>query len=135
MRSMLLRSNIVTERETADALLRADAYLINAADSDETEKGRLRDVRGEGAHGPGDAHQVARLARDGLGRVRPRGRREFHVGRCGDQVGIPERRATPKLEWGGCLFTRHESGLETMASETPLSNFAGNHAPSASRRA
>ena len=26
-RSMLLRNNIVTERETADALLRADAYL------------------------------------------------------------------------------------------------------------
>jgi hypothetical protein len=26
-RSMLLRYNIVTERETADALLRADAYL------------------------------------------------------------------------------------------------------------
>jgi hypothetical protein len=48
-RSMLLRYNIVTERETADALLRADAYLALQPTQAENEKGRLRDIRGEGA--------------------------------------------------------------------------------------
>ena len=42
-RSMLLRYNIVTERETADALLRADAYLSTQPTSAEREKGQLRD--------------------------------------------------------------------------------------------
>ncbi len=48
-RSMLLRYNIVTERETADALLRADAYLSTQPAGTEREKGQLRDIRGEGA--------------------------------------------------------------------------------------
>ena len=46
-RSMLLRYNIVTERETADALLRADAYLSTQPTRAENEKGQLRDIRGE----------------------------------------------------------------------------------------
>jgi len=41
-RSMLLRYNIVTERETADALLRADAYLSTQPAGTEREKGQLR---------------------------------------------------------------------------------------------
>jgi hypothetical protein len=45
---MLLRYNIVTERETADALLRADAYLSTQRTQAESEKGRLRDIRAEG---------------------------------------------------------------------------------------
>jgi hypothetical protein len=44
-RSMLLRYNIVTERETADALLRADAYLSTQPTGTESEKGQLRDIR------------------------------------------------------------------------------------------
>jgi len=36
-RSMLLRYNIVTERETADALVRADAYLSTQPTSAENE--------------------------------------------------------------------------------------------------
>jgi hypothetical protein len=47
-RSMLLRYNIVTERETADALLRADAYLSTQPTSTEREKGQLRDIRADG---------------------------------------------------------------------------------------
>jgi len=47
-RSMLLRYNIVTERETADALLRADAYLSTQPTSAEREKGQLRDIRADG---------------------------------------------------------------------------------------
>jgi integrase len=47
-RSMLLRYNIVTERETADALLRADAYLSTQPTSAENEKGQLRDIRADG---------------------------------------------------------------------------------------
>jgi hypothetical protein len=46
-RSMLLRYNIVTERETADALLRADAYLSTQPTQSENEKGQLRDIRGD----------------------------------------------------------------------------------------
>ena len=47
-RSMLLRYNIVTERETADALLRADAYLCEGGAKSLTAKvgvgssGRIR---------------------------------------------------------------------------------------------
>ena len=58
-RSMLLRYNIVTERETADALLRADAYLSTQPTRVENEKGQLRDMResglreGVGRSGPG----------------------------------------------------------------------------------
>ena len=48
-RSMLLRYNIVTERETADALVRADAYLSTQPTRAEREKGQLRDIRGEDA--------------------------------------------------------------------------------------
>ena len=47
-RSMLLRYNIVTERETADALLRADAYLALQPTQSESEKGQLRDIRADG---------------------------------------------------------------------------------------
>ena len=47
-RSMLLRYNIVTERETADALLRADAYLSTQPTQAEDEKGQLRDIRQDG---------------------------------------------------------------------------------------
>ena len=47
-RSMLLRYNIVTERETADALLRADAYLALQPAQAENEKGQLRDIRQDG---------------------------------------------------------------------------------------
>jgi hypothetical protein len=42
------RYSIVTERETADALLPADAYLSTQPTSAENEKGQLRDIRGEG---------------------------------------------------------------------------------------
>ena len=45
MRS-LLRYNIVTERETVDARLRADAYVSTQPARTEMEKGRLRDIRG-----------------------------------------------------------------------------------------
>jgi hypothetical protein len=45
---MLLRYNIVTERETADALLRADAYLSTQPTMSEREKGQLRDIHAEG---------------------------------------------------------------------------------------
>ena len=48
-RSMLLRYNIVTERETADALLCADAYLAVHPTQAEREKGQLRDIRQDGA--------------------------------------------------------------------------------------
>ena len=47
-RSMLVRYNIVTERETADALLRADAYLSSQPTQAEGEKGQLRDIRQDG---------------------------------------------------------------------------------------
>ena len=40
-RSMLLRYNIVTERETADALLRADAYLSTQPTMAERRKGTV----------------------------------------------------------------------------------------------
>jgi integrase len=43
-RSMLLRYNIVTERETADALVRADALLSTQPARAENEKGQLRDI-------------------------------------------------------------------------------------------
>ena len=49
-RSMLLRYNIVTERETSDALVRADAYLSTQPTRAEREKGQLRDIH---AHGGG----------------------------------------------------------------------------------
>ena len=45
-RSMLVRYNIVTERETADALLHADALSLDAADAGRKPKGQLRDIRG-----------------------------------------------------------------------------------------
>ncbi len=65
-RSMLLRYNIVTERETADALLRADAYLSTQPTGTENEKGQLRDIRESG----GGKSLTAR-ARDGSsGRIR-----------------------------------------------------------------
>ena len=40
-RSMLLRYNIVTERETADALLRADAYLSTQPTENEHGRGTV----------------------------------------------------------------------------------------------
>ena len=46
-RSMLLRYNIVTERETADALLRADAYLSTQPTRVENEKGTIEGHSGE----------------------------------------------------------------------------------------
>ncbi len=48
-RSMLLRYNIVTERESADALRRADAYLQGQPQPAEREKGQLKDIRPDGA--------------------------------------------------------------------------------------
>ena len=48
-RSMRLRHNIGTERETADALFRAEAYLSTQPTSAEKEKGQLRNIGGEGA--------------------------------------------------------------------------------------
>jgi integrase len=48
-RSMLLRYNIVMERETADALLRADAYLSTQPTRAEREKGQLRDIHADGS--------------------------------------------------------------------------------------
>ena len=51
-RSMLLRYNIVTERETADALLRADAYLSTQPTRAESEKGQLRDIQADGGGNP-----------------------------------------------------------------------------------
>jgi hypothetical protein len=47
-RSMLLRYNIVTARETADALLRADAYLALQPTQAEREKRQLRDIQADG---------------------------------------------------------------------------------------
>ena len=44
-RSMLLRCNIVTERETADALFRADACLTTQPTRTEMEKAQLRERR------------------------------------------------------------------------------------------
>src|SRR5437899_2625676 len=44
-RSMLLRYNIVTERETADALLRADAFLSNQPRERNVEEGQFGDSR------------------------------------------------------------------------------------------
>ena len=46
-RSMLLRYYIVTERETADALLRADAYLALQPTQAESEEGLLREILAE----------------------------------------------------------------------------------------
>ena len=46
-RSMLLRYNIVTERETADALLRADAYLSTQPARTEMRKGTIEGHSGE----------------------------------------------------------------------------------------
>ena len=45
---MLVRYNVVTERETADALLRADACLSTQTTQFENEKGQLRDIRADG---------------------------------------------------------------------------------------
>ena len=42
-RAMLARYNIVTERETADALLRADAFLSTQPRTRNLEEGQLRD--------------------------------------------------------------------------------------------
>jgi hypothetical protein len=63
---MRLRYDVVTERETADALLRADAYLSTQPTGTENEKGQLRDFRESGG-GKSSAAQV----RDGSsGRIR-----------------------------------------------------------------
>ncbi len=43
-RSMLLRYNLVTEREMADAQLRADACLSTQPTRVENERGQLRDI-------------------------------------------------------------------------------------------
>ncbi len=65
-RSMLLRCNIVTERETADALLRADAYLSTQPTRAEGEKGQLRDIRSSSGR-----KSLTAQARDGSsGRIR-----------------------------------------------------------------
>ena len=65
-RSMLLRYNIVTERETADALVRADAYLSTQPTRVENEKGQLRDIRESGG-----GKSLRSKARDGSsGRIR-----------------------------------------------------------------
>ncbi len=64
-RSMLLRYNIVTERETADALLRADAYSTQPTRV-ENEKGQLRDILEKGG-----GKSLSPKARDGSsGRIR-----------------------------------------------------------------
>ena len=47
-RSMLLRYNIVTERETADALLRADAHLSTQPNERRKRKGTLRAIHADG---------------------------------------------------------------------------------------
>jgi hypothetical protein len=47
-RSMLLCYNMVTERDTAEALLRADAYLAVQPTQAKSEKGQLRDIRRDG---------------------------------------------------------------------------------------
>ena len=47
-RSMLLRYNIVTERETADALAPRGRVSLNPAHEVEREKGQLRDIHAEG---------------------------------------------------------------------------------------
>jgi integrase len=65
-RSMLLRYNIVTERETADALLRADAYLSTQPTRVENEKGQLRDIRESG----GGKSLSARARVGSSGRIR-----------------------------------------------------------------
>jgi hypothetical protein len=65
-RSMLLRYNIVTERETADALLRADAYLSTQPTSAEREKGQLRDIRADG----GGKSLTAKVGVGSSGRIR-----------------------------------------------------------------
>jgi hypothetical protein len=46
--SMPLRYNIVTERETTHALLRADTDLSTQPTSADGEKGHLRDIRTDG---------------------------------------------------------------------------------------
>jgi hypothetical protein len=48
-RSMLVRYNIVAERETAEALLRADACLSTQPTQSENEKGQMRDIHADGA--------------------------------------------------------------------------------------
>ena len=65
-RSMLLRYNIVTERETADALLRADAYLSTQPTRAEREKGQLRDIRADG----GGKSLTAKVGVGSSGRIR-----------------------------------------------------------------
>jgi hypothetical protein len=45
---MLLRYNIVTEREPADALVRADACLSTQPTKAEREQGQSRDIHAEG---------------------------------------------------------------------------------------
>jgi len=65
-RSMLLRYNIVTERETEDALLRADAYPSTQPTRVENEKGQLRDTLESGG-----GKSLRSKARDGSsGRIR-----------------------------------------------------------------
>jgi hypothetical protein len=49
---MLFRYSIVTERETADALVRADAHLSTQPTMSEREKGQLRDIHAEGGANP-----------------------------------------------------------------------------------
>ena len=65
-RSMLLRYNIVTERETADALLRADACLSTQPTGAEREKGQLRDIRADG----GGKSFTAKVGVGSSGRIR-----------------------------------------------------------------
>jgi hypothetical protein len=48
-RSMLTRYNIVTERETADALLRADAFLSTQPKERNVEEGQFGDSGAAGA--------------------------------------------------------------------------------------
>ena len=65
-RSMLLRYNIVTERETADALHRADAHLSTQPTRAENEEGQLRDILESGG-----GRSLTARARDGSsGRIR-----------------------------------------------------------------
>ena len=48
-RSMLVRYNIVTERETADALLRADAFLSTQPRERNLEEGQFGDSSASGS--------------------------------------------------------------------------------------
>jgi hypothetical protein len=94
-RSMLLRYNIVTERETADALLRADDYLSTQPARTEMEKGQLRDIRESGGGEVADGSGPGWLLRPSTGR--PTSGRPTSLGTQRPlQDGLPNCRVDPK---------------------------------------